>query len=131
MKLQSVETTKAVVQDLEASLRDLTGVFARESIMKDDVIDKLCRELDEMDSLFHEKSRILEGRLAKSTAVLDGLLARRTKTRQLRMQEIDELEKSIANTRKSIESQKIEHAETLSRIYRLIDSQLIDFVATT
>ena len=130
MKLQSVETTKAVVQDLEASLRDLTGLFARESIMKDDVIDKLCRELDEMDSLFHEKSRILEGRLAKSTAVLNGLLTRRTKTRQLRMQEIDELEKSITNTRKSIESQKIEHAETLSRIYRLIDSQLIDFVAT-
>ena len=130
MKLQSVETTKAVVQDLEASLRDLTGVFARESIMKDDVIDKLCRELDEMDSLFHEKSRILEGRLAKSTAVLNGLLTRRTKTRELRMQEIDELEKLIANTRKSIESQKIEHAETLSRLYRLIDSQLIDFVAT-
>lgn len=131
MKLQSVETTKAVVQDLEFSLRDLTGVFARDSIMKDDVIDKLCRELDEMDSLFHEKSRILEGRLAKSTAVLNGLLTRRTKTRELRMQEIDELEKLIANTRKSIESQKIEHAETLRRIYRLIDSQLIEFVATT
>ena len=125
----SIRNTAANVETLNVQQSTLHSTILREQAEKDALLEKICRETEEDEVQFREKTRSIEVRLDKSRKVLDEHVERRFRLRNTRMQQIKELEDAIVETRLNIDKIKLESKHTLERIRRLIEVKLTDYLS--
>ena len=124
----SIRNTAANVETLNVQQSTLQSTIPLEQAEKDALLEKICRETEEDEVQFREKTRSIEVRLDKSRKVLDEHVERRFRLRNTRMQQIKELEDAIVETRLNIDKIKFESTHTLERIRRLIKVKLTDYL---
>ena len=123
-----ISTTRDIVCKLQTEYDTLVNLVSSEQIANDAYLEKLCRDHEESENVFHEKFQTLEVRLNKSKKVLDDLVEKRFRLRESKLKEIEDIEKLICIAR--INTQKINEDTDiiLRRIERAIETQLTNLL---
>ena len=127
---KSIATTTEVIRTLEADMVSLDDAFSREKTQMEDILEKLCREHEEAERHFRDKTHNLEVRLNKSRSILDELVNRRFAMRDQKMRYIKDLEDQISNTRLNIQKVNRDTELILERIAKEINTRILSVLIT-